>query len=167
MAKKKYNYTKKTGRPQMTMEKAQFPENWKDILFTMSAKGCSTAEIKAEFLTSGSMDCKCIRARWDRLKVIDAEFTTAIQIGHILCQAWWEKQSRTSLKSKNFQTGSWYANMKNRFGWRDRTEIGHDIAEGLYDQFADLTGKDLKALARSIVQEIAGSPGGDQVSPEG
>lgn len=92
----------------------------------MSAQGCSEVEIRAHFLMLGG---KFSQVTWDALKEREAEFLLTIQQSKILCQAWWEKMSRKSLKSKNFQTGSWYANMKNRFGWYDKNLIDHQVSD--------------------------------------
>jgi hypothetical protein len=51
------------------------------------------------------------------------EFSDALQLGETQSQAWWEQQAIDNLCNPHFQTGSWYANMKNRFGWRDRNEL--------------------------------------------
>ncbi len=142
------------GRPKKQLKDIGLPENWKDIILEESAKGCSDVEIRAHLCMLGG---KFSHHTWDTLKDRDAEFTDTLKKGKILCQAWWEKQSRQSLDhSKNtvFETGSWFANMKNRFGWKDKSEIGlaDETAEALakYQSFSvadlvlkvsELTGK--------------------------
>ena len=112
----------KGGRPPKTLKDFNLPDNWKEIIYEMSAEGCSDVEIRAYFLMKGG---KFSQPTWDALKEREAEFLLTIQQAKILCQAWWEKVSRVSLHDKDFQTGNWYANMKNRFGWCDKQEIEH------------------------------------------
>jgi hypothetical protein len=49
-------------------------------------------------------------------------FSAALQESRDLSQCWWEDEAQKSLHDPTMQTGLWYANMKNRFGWRDKTE---------------------------------------------
>lgn len=123
------------GRPKKTVKNC-LPENWKEIILQLSSEGMSDVEIRAELCIAGG---KFSHETWYALKERDAEFSETLNIGKVLCQAWWEKQSRTRLyhsKGSIFETGSWYANMKNRFGWRDKNDI-------------DL-GKDFNGAAASI-----------------
>lgn len=53
------------------------------------------------------------------------DFSDALKTGILHAQAWWERQGRESLHLKEFQTGLWFANMKNRFGWADRNNLEH------------------------------------------
>jgi hypothetical protein len=114
------------GRPQKTLKDMNFPENWKDIVFEMSINGCSETEIRAKFITYNGTNAKSITSMWHKLQERDEEFREAIQISKTLCQAWWENEGKKYLfhdKGMVFETGCWYANMKNRFGWRDKKEV--------------------------------------------
>lgn len=75
------------------------------------------------------------------------EFSVAIQEGVRLSAAWWQRMGRTNLKEKDFQTGLWYANMKNRFGWRDKTETEQTIV-------ADVTSNGEAISDRSMLDDI-------------
>lgn len=50
------------------------------------------------------------------------EFSDAVTKGEEASEAWWLGQGRSALREREFNHGLWYMNMKNRHGWRDRTE---------------------------------------------
>lgn len=126
------------GRPIKTTANS-LPENWKEIIYTMSAEGCSDVEIRAALITAGGIKSASIEKLWYALQEREEEFYLTIKSAKELCQAWWEKQGRENLNSKFFQTGCWYANMKNRFGWRDNKDVnlGVDNAEEYFKTIAD------------------------------
>jgi hypothetical protein len=106
---------KKIGRPRKTL--ADLPPNWFQIVIDLSDQGKSREQILSQMCRVGksfSIDL------WDALKEREQEFSRALQIGRVLAQAWWENQGQDNLKNREFNTGLWYANMKNRFGWRDQ-----------------------------------------------
>ena len=53
------------------------------------------------------------------------EFKEAYDVGTDASLLFWEKMGRSGAagKLKNFNTGAWVFNMKNRFFWRDRQEV--------------------------------------------
>ncbi len=105
------------------------PKDWENQILEMSAEGMSDVEIRARLCLGGSFKGKFNHKIWDALQVRDSEFRATIQKGKLLCQAWWEAKGRDHLfhgKENIFETGAWYANMKNRFGWRDKTEVEGD-----------------------------------------
>ena len=123
---KKYNYTKKTGRPLKTISD-YLPEGWQQTIFELSAQGCSDVEIRAHFVWNG-LTKTFNHSAWDVLLEREDEFLATINKAKCLCQAWWEKVARESITHKaglTFETGAWYANMKNRFGWRDKHDHEH------------------------------------------
>lgn len=56
------------------------------------------------------------------------EFSDAIKKGESLSEGWWTRQGRINLHNRDFNTGLWFINMKNRFGWRDKIESNHSIS---------------------------------------
>jgi len=82
--------------------------------------GCSITEVAAEIgITKETI------YRW---KERYQEFSDAINVGTQLSEAWWERQGRLGLwadsnqATKKINYNGWYMNMRNRFGWRDKTE---------------------------------------------
>lgn len=102
------------GRPRKTL--ADLPVGWQDEVLRMSAEGMAKEEIKLNYfnISKGLYDALCAR---------EPEFLEIIKKADELCQGWWLRQARKNLKAEHFQTGLWTQNMKNRFGWRDKTEI--------------------------------------------
>src|SRR5262245_56265280 len=103
----------KTGRPPLTL--SSLPKNWKTTMLDLMRQGASKIEVMAAL---GFRSKETFRALAER----EPEFMDALQEGEILCEVWWEQQGRLGLRVKTFNTGLWYANMKNRFGWRDKQE---------------------------------------------
>lgn len=145
---RKYNYTKKTGRPRKTLEEYGLPDDWKKTIYDMSAKGCSAVEIQAHFVYNGVEGFN--HNAWDKLRVHDVEFKTTINKANILCQAWWEKAGRQGITAQTFNTGCWYANMKNRFGWRDKVDVDHGLQDNLIDKFNNMSVAQLESRYKEI-----------------
>lgn len=119
---RKYNYTKKTGRPKRIITIKDLPSNWKEMVYDMASKGMSDVEIRAAFCMSGK---RVNVEMFYVLKEKDVEFSETIKNSRILCEAWWLTAARKALRAKQFQAAVWYMNMKNRFGWRDKQEVEH------------------------------------------
>ncbi len=107
----------KAGRPKETIESLW--EGWYNDVLDLYKTGGSDVEVKAliwEKRGSFSNDL------WDRWMKEEPEFSETIKIGKMLCEAWWVKNGRTNLRDNDFSYTGWYMQMKNRFGWRDKSE---------------------------------------------
>jgi hypothetical protein len=140
---KPYHYTKKTGRPILKKEDI-LPEDWKEEIKRLSAEGASKHEIYLHFYRKNPR-------YFDKLCERDEEFSAVIKKSLWLCQGWWEEQGRKHLRSPGFQSALWYMNMKNRFGWRDKTDIEHNLGEGLIEKFANLSSQQLIQKANELI----------------
>jgi len=65
----------------------------------------------------------------------NVDFSDAKKMGLEVCRVFWEdmgiKGTRGTLRY--FQAGSWYANMRNRFAWKDRSEVDHKSSDGTFN----------------------------------
>jgi len=100
------------ARPKKTLN--NLPKNWKDIIFNIKKDGGSDVEVRVALDISVDL--------WDRFKKEIEEFSETIKKGTDLCEAWWMKRGR-ELDNKQFNAVLWYMNMKNRFGWKDKSDI--------------------------------------------
>ena len=106
------------ARPKKTL--TDLPKKWKNTILKMKKDGASDVEVRVALDISQEL--------WERfIKEID-EFSITIKKGKDLCEAWWLAHGRKQLENKQFNMVLWYMNMKNRFGWRDKTET--DITSG-------------------------------------
>jgi len=103
------------GRPRKQL--SDLPEDWKKIVEKEMGEGASKEEICAELKINRELFYKLIKR--------EPEFADTIKKGVELSEAWWKKQGRISLRDKQFSAVLWYMNMKNRFGWADKSEVQH------------------------------------------
>lgn len=105
------------GRPSATLD---LPDGWYNEVLDLYKEGASDVEVKAliyQWRGSFSNDL------WDRWLKDEEEFSQTIKTGKLLSESWWHKNGRTNLENKDFSFTGWYMNMKNRFGWRDKTDM--------------------------------------------
>ncbi len=108
----------KVGRPKEDL--TSLPELWYKEILDLCRDGASDSEIKAliwGWRGSFSNDL------WDRWLIEEEEFSETIRGGRMLSEGWWHKMGRTNLKEKEFNYTGWYMQMKNRFGWRDKSDV--------------------------------------------
>jgi hypothetical protein len=99
------------GRP------TDYREEYCQLAINLMSEGASITEVAAECGVWKSTIYEWIGKH--------PEFSDSIKKGMELCEAWWEKQGRANLNSKEFQAALWYMNMKNRFKWADKQQIEH------------------------------------------
>ena len=93
-----------------------------DTVVSMMRKGASKCEVAAALDISGET-----LNQWEKS---NREFSEAIKRGEQLSQAWWMTKGRMKLEEPKFNYTGWYMNMKNRFGWRDKTENNSTVEIG-------------------------------------
>ena len=111
---------KEMGRPKETLD--SLPENWQEVILQLYKDGGSDEEAKAiiaEMRGTFSNDL------WERWMLDEPNFSETIKNGRMFAQGWWMHKGRKSLENPNFSYTGWYMNMKNRFGWRDKTQTEH------------------------------------------
>jgi len=58
------------------------------------------------------------------------DFSDAIEAGEALSQRWWEDKGREACTDGQFNASVWSMNMKNRFGWSDKSTHEHTGSDG-------------------------------------
>ena len=111
---------------------SSLPKEWYHEVLSLYQEGASDVEIKAliyKWRGSFSNDL------WDRWMSEEPIFSETIKTGKHLSEAWWHRSGRLSLRDKDFSYTGWYMNMKNRFGWADRTEnTGHETIKVVWNE---------------------------------
>lgn len=114
----------KVGRPKEDL--SSLPKEWYNDVLSLYSEGGSDVEVKA--MIYGWRD-SFSNDLWDRWLKEEPEFSETIKKGRVLSESWWNRNGRESLRDKDFSYTGWYMQMKNRFGWTDRTESKntHDV----------------------------------------
>lgn len=101
------------GRPRTSVD--NLPDNWRDMLLEIGKDGGSIVEMRAAIgLTQTS---------WTTLKKDNQDFSDYVDECLLHSQVWWEKQGRKMASGQaDGNAPTWIFNMKNRFGWTDKTQ---------------------------------------------
>jgi len=152
-----YQYKSKTGRPQKGLADLDLPPDWKAEVLRLFAEGASREEIYLHFFR--------INAHYfDNLLKRDEEFLQLIKKGEQLSFGWWKEMGRKSLGKQFFHDALWFMNMKNRFGWKDRQEIDHNVKENLYVEYEGKSIDDIRRESVALAQEITKTQRGITIS---
>lgn len=88
--------------------------NWPKILIDEYREGASDVEVcDALGITMAYFN--------DMYKNVE-EFKELVDIGRLAQTAWWYRTGRKNLQNKSFNNTVWMFNMKNRFGWAEKSE---------------------------------------------
>lgn len=95
------------------------PDHYKpemcEKLIELMREGASKTEVAAALDLSDRETLDEYAAKYE-------EFGDALKKGLLLSEGWWMTEGRKYIRCKDFNSTLWYMNMKNRFGWKDKTE---------------------------------------------
>jgi hypothetical protein len=91
-------------------------ENWRKELLSLYQEGASDCEVMVMLQLSPGA--------WEHLmkNTLDSDFNELVTLGRIFAKSWWESTGRKNLMTKGFNTALWTIQMKNRFGWSEKSE---------------------------------------------
>lgn len=128
------------GRPSKYDPEVMLPK-----IEPLMAEGASLTEVVVELgISRETLD------QWTdpKSQYFKPEISDTVKRGLALSAAWWERKGRKNLENKEFQYVGWYMNMKNRFGWRDRSEVQQDNTS------SDGSMTPVQAVDKSTVDEL-------------
>ena len=108
------------GRPRTTLD--DLSPDWKGIVLACGQEGQSAVTIRCKLGIGESA--------WETLLEDYDEFRRTVKEAKSLCEHWWEERGREMAMGSEGNATVWIFNMKNRFGWRDKTEHEHTGANG-------------------------------------
>ena len=101
------------GRPRTNIR--DLPDGWENIMREAAQEGASDVEVRC-LLGIGE-------SGWYTLIEDDEQFCRTVKECKALCQVWWERTGRKMTMGADGNATVWIFNMKNRFGWKDKTEL--------------------------------------------
>jgi hypothetical protein len=105
------------------ISKGMIKSTWEEDCLALSKDGASDVELREELNISDDL--------WYRWIDEDEEFSRTIKRCHRLCQIWWERHGRKMASGQADGNATvWIFNMKNRFGWTDRTQQDNISTDG-------------------------------------
>lgn len=94
-------------------------QDWARKLIELYSEGYSDAEVASEM--------KITIREYHKQITESPVFAKLVEFGRTLSLAWWEGQARKNLQNKQFNTPLWVFNMKNKFGWAEKTESKTEV----------------------------------------
>lgn len=102
------------------MAKDETQTEWKKDLVSLYSDGGSDVEAaKVLGITF---------AKFQQMYLEHPAFAEIIDNCRTLSHAWWVEKARTNLYNKDFNVALWNFNMKNRYGWADKSEVKEERA---------------------------------------
>ena len=124
------------GRPRTKL--SDLPSDWESIMCLAAQDGASDVELRC-LLGIGE-------SAWSTLLEDSEEFCRTVKKAHDLCRVWWERHGRKMTTGQAEGNATvWIFNMKNRFGWADKTNT-------------EITGKDGAALQAPVFNIVGVAP---------
>lgn len=107
--------TRPVGRPRTTVN--DLPTEWMEIVRECGQNGQSAVTIRCK-LGIGIHG-------WETLLEDSEDFRETVKEAKALCEHWWEERGREMAMGLDGNATVWIFNMKNRFGWKDKSEVDH------------------------------------------
>ena len=110
------------GRPKEGLD--TLTPNWYNEILNLYKEGGSDEEAKAELWAMRNKNKKGFsNDLFDRWLQEEEEFSETIRAGRLLAAGWWHRNGRKNLANRDFNFQGWFMQMKNRFGWADKTDV--------------------------------------------
>ena len=120
--------------------------DWPKVLIAEYKDGASDVEVCDALGMS--------KADFDRKYKDDELFKELVDIGRLASTAWWYRFGRKNLLNKQANTTLWMFNMKNRFGWAEKSEAINSTAVPEDQKTLDEMKQDVMAKLPGILKRL-------------
>lgn len=124
-----------------------------------AAPSVGTAEKIIEAYENGYSDveiCRILKItqkKFDSLYESHASFREMVDVGRAMAKAWWWAKGRENIDNTKFNTTLWAFNMKNRYGWADKTEAVN-TNNNYEDMDLDALSNQMRKMLPHIIADI-------------